>query len=126
MNITAASTTLTSTTHTFVVGDVGKAIWVEGADTGGASLQTTIASFTDANTVELTDAAVTTVTNENAAIEENIELYVSPSLPIVAYHPYTIDITGISFDLQDGDRVYISNKGDSSSISAIDYKIQLY
>lgn len=60
--ITAADNTLDITTNDFVAGDVGKRIVVEGAGTGGADLATTIASFTDSNTVELTDPAVTTVT----------------------------------------------------------------
>jgi hypothetical protein len=126
LNITTATTTLTSTTHTFVVGDVGKTIWVVGAGTTGAVLTTTIASFTDANTVELTLAADTTVSNANGSVETNIELYVTPSLPIVAFSPYIIDITGISFNLQAGDRLFISNKGDSGSISSLNLKIELY
>ena len=59
--ITATDQTLTSATGTFVAGDVGKAIVVNGAGTAGADHETTIASFTSATSVELTVAAVTTV-----------------------------------------------------------------
>jgi len=49
------------TSAPFVLGDVGKKIVVAGAGLAGADLETTIASFTAPNSVELTDAASTTV-----------------------------------------------------------------
>ncbi len=71
-NITTGTTTLTTTTTTFTVSDVGKEIAVVGAvgptDAGepfGRVLKTTIASFTNGNSVELTDAASATVSNQN-------------------------------------------------------------
>lgn len=59
--ITATDNTLVLTESLFEAGDAGERIVVEGADTGGEDLATTIASFTNATTVELTDPAVTTV-----------------------------------------------------------------
>lgn len=63
--ITATDATFTSITSAFVAGDVGKVIAVEGAGTAGAYHITTIASFTGAGEVELTDVAVTTVSASN-------------------------------------------------------------
>lgn len=60
--ITATDNTLIIDDADFIAGDALKNIVVEGADTDGGDLATTIASFTNATTVELTDAAVTTVT----------------------------------------------------------------
>ena len=62
--ITATDNTLTSASNPWVAGDVGEVIRIEGADTAGGNLVTTIASFTSAGEVELTDAAVTTVSGE--------------------------------------------------------------
>ncbi len=64
--ITAAAATLTSAAAAFTSADVGKAAWVEGAGAAGADLLTTIATYTDPNTVELTAAASTTVSSAKA------------------------------------------------------------
>lgn len=66
-SMTSGSKTLTVTsdgqpTH-FLSTDVGKRVTVLGAGTGGAPLATTIASYNSALSVELTAAAVTTVSN---------------------------------------------------------------
>lgn len=61
-DITATDTTLTSDTAVFRDEDVGRYIYVEGAGDSGAMLVTTIASYTNTTEVELTDAAVTSVT----------------------------------------------------------------
>ena len=65
MAITATDTTLTSAAAPFGPGDIGKVVCVNGAGVAGAALVTTIASFTDEGTVELADAAATTVASEN-------------------------------------------------------------
>ena len=62
-SITAANTTLSCPSCSFNNLDVGKTISVFEANTSGDELITTIASVTDANTVELTAAAVETVSN---------------------------------------------------------------
>jgi len=59
--IAAADNTLTSATAAFTAGDVGRAIVVNGAGAAGANLTTTIASINSGTSVELTDAAGTTV-----------------------------------------------------------------
>lgn len=59
--ISAAGTTFVDTGATFTSADVGKLIQVDGAGAAGVPLVTTIASYTSATTVELTDAASTTV-----------------------------------------------------------------
>jgi hypothetical protein len=59
--ITAGGTTLTSDTGTWSAGDAGKPIDVAGAGAAGATLRTSIASFTDTDEIELADAAATTV-----------------------------------------------------------------
>jgi len=58
---TATDATFTSASNPFVVGDVGKLIHIEGAGTAGAYHTTTIASYTGAGEIEMTDVAVTTV-----------------------------------------------------------------
>lgn len=63
--ITATDATFTSTAAVFTADDVGRKIWVQGAGAAGADLETSIASFTDANTVELLVAAGTTVSGAN-------------------------------------------------------------
>lgn len=66
-NITAASRTLTISSaagrSTFVLGDVGKTIAVEGAGASSGLLVTTIAAYTSATEVTLTAAASTTAVN---------------------------------------------------------------
>lgn len=59
--ITAVDATFTSALASFVAGDVGKVVSIEGAGTAGAYHVTTVASFTSGTEVELTDNAVTTV-----------------------------------------------------------------
>jgi len=66
--ITASDNTFISATASFVAGDVGKTIIVAGADTSvtdGSALTTTIATYTSATEVELTDAANDTVSGAN-------------------------------------------------------------
>lgn len=62
------------TSSPFVLGDVGKKIVVAGAGLAGDNLQTTIASFTAPNEVELTDAASTTVVGAQVSWGSNITL----------------------------------------------------
>lgn len=61
--ITSSTTTLTSATAAFVAADVGKIITVKGAGAAGVNLNTTIASINSGTSVELTDAASTTVSS---------------------------------------------------------------
>lgn len=67
--ITATDQTLTSASNPFTSGDVGRSIIVQGAGSGGIDLVTTIASYTGAGEVELTDAASTTVSGARALWE---------------------------------------------------------
>lgn len=60
--VTNGTTTLTSATAAFVSSDKGKTITVTGAGVGGATLLTTIASVTNATTIVMADAAVSTAT----------------------------------------------------------------
>lgn len=55
--IMAATTTLTSASNPFVVGDVGRSIVVVGAGQNGSDLRTTIAAFVSAGQVTLSTAA---------------------------------------------------------------------
>ncbi len=79
--ITSGATTFTSATAGFASADVGKSIAVFNAGASTASLHTTIASYTNSTTVELTDAAGTTVssavsqigTDDAAAIQACID-----------------------------------------------------
>ncbi|ABF43368.1 hypothetical protein Acid345_4368 [Candidatus Koribacter versatilis Ellin345] len=60
--MTAGSAALASAMGRFTCPtDVGRTIWVQGAGTSGATLQTTIASCTDSNHVTLAAQAVTTI-----------------------------------------------------------------
>lgn len=65
---TSASTTLTSATAAFTVGDVGKAITIQGAGANGTALTTTIAAHTNSTTITLADAAGSSVTGQYAAV----------------------------------------------------------
>lgn len=60
-SISASSTTFNSTTANFQPGDVGKLITINGAWTGGASLQATITARNSATQVVLDTPAATTV-----------------------------------------------------------------
>jgi len=60
-SITSGTATLTATEGTFKSGDAGKAIKVAGAGSGGATLTTTILSYTNSTTVTLNTNALTTV-----------------------------------------------------------------
>lgn len=64
--ITTADNTFTSITAAFVTANIGKTICVRGAGAAGVDLVTTIASRNSATSVELTDAASTTVTGAKA------------------------------------------------------------
>lgn len=80
--ITATDKTLTSASSLFTSDDVGKSISIKGAAaTGITTLVTTIASFNNAGSVELTDAASTSVTgavviwgtDDTSAIQDAID-----------------------------------------------------
>lgn len=74
--ITATETTFASAGASFTDSYVGKAITVTGAGASGADLTTTIASVTDDTTIELTDAASTTVASANYEIDNPAFNYV--------------------------------------------------
>jgi hypothetical protein len=92
--ITAASAVLSSASASFTAADVGKSVTVIGAGASGASLRTTIISYTSATQVTLTATASTTVSGVvfffgtdakaaiqaaiNAAIAVKGQAYVSP------------------------------------------------
>ena len=59
--ITSSDASFSSATASFSSDDVGKVIAIKGAGTSGAYHVTTIATFTDANNIEITDNAITTV-----------------------------------------------------------------
>lgn len=63
---TAASTTVTSASASFDSGDVGKAIMIWRAGTSEQPHFSTIASVTNSTTIEITDAAVSTVSDKRA------------------------------------------------------------
>jgi hypothetical protein len=65
--IDSADNTLTSASNPWTSADVGSPIIVRGAGAAGADLVTTIASYTGAGEVELTDAAGTTVSDAECA-----------------------------------------------------------
>lgn len=62
-------THLSATISPWVLGDVGKKISVPGAGAAGGILQSSIASFTDANHVVLNDPALTTLSGSSQTIE---------------------------------------------------------
>ncbi len=66
--MTSGSHTLTSATATFVIGDVGSQVVVNGAAAAGANLVTTISARTDGTTVTLTAAAGSAVSNAVTSI----------------------------------------------------------
>lgn len=63
--ITASDNTFTSAGASFAAGNVGQWVVVDGAGAGGLPLITTIASINSGTSVELTDAASTTVSGAN-------------------------------------------------------------
>ena len=60
---TASSAALTSASLNFTPRDVGKAIYVGGAGTGGATLLTTISSYVSATQVTMNTTAVVSIVN---------------------------------------------------------------
>src|SRR5690606_35732685 len=66
-SITASDNTFTSSSASFTNADVGKTIIIAGAIDSETCLVTTIASRNSSTSVELTDAAETTVTGANGA-----------------------------------------------------------
>ena len=60
--VTNGTTTLTSATAQFVPADVGKTLSVSGAGAAGAILLTSIAGYTSATQITMTDAATSTAT----------------------------------------------------------------
>jgi hypothetical protein len=66
--MSAASTTLTSATAAFTSEDVGRSIYVAGANVGGIVLCTTILTVSNATTVTLADAAIVEVSGAAATI----------------------------------------------------------
>lgn len=65
--MTSGSAVFTSAGAGFTAADVGKPIVVGGAGAAGAKLRTTIAGYTSATQITLTDAAATTVSGTGAA-----------------------------------------------------------
>lgn len=68
VSVGAGGTTLVVADANFATDVAGKVISIEGAGTAGAYHTTTIASRTNATTVELTDVAVTALTNDPADV----------------------------------------------------------
>jgi hypothetical protein len=66
--MSAGSTTLTSATANFTSADVGRSVYVAGANVGGILLCTTIASVSSATTAVLADAALAEVSGVTATI----------------------------------------------------------
>ncbi|HXP51340.1 MAG TPA: hypothetical protein VN922_15385, partial [Bacteroidia bacterium] len=61
--MTATNATFTSLSATFVIGDVGKVIFIKKVGTGGLALLDTIIGFTDSHHVTLSSAAATSGTS---------------------------------------------------------------
>lgn len=100
--INSASTTLTSATATFVVGDVGKRVRVSYA-TG--ILDTTIASRTNATTVVLTAAAASSQTGATVHIGagNGTAIYQTGSNAFhTRYHGNRIDSCAVAYDMANG------------------------
>jgi len=70
--ISGGSNTLTVGSSFFVAGDVGQRVRVEGADTGGTLLDTTITSFTSVTSVLVSATAVVTVTSAYVQVGERL------------------------------------------------------
>ena len=125
LNINASTTTLTSTTTNFTSSDVGKTVSIFGAGTLGDEFITTIASFTNANEVELSDQAQTTVVNADgfyatnnsplldAAIEANKDIIVSNGTYYFADEIAKNDVDNFSVDFQ-GSTIYFNTFFNSS------------
>jgi hypothetical protein len=81
-SVTSGDATLTSATGAFTSADAGRSIVVAGAGTGGADLVTTIATVTDATTVELTDVPATTVANADVTITQGGGYDLAKAVPV--------------------------------------------
>ena len=125
-NITAATATLTSTTFIFEAGDVGKTIRVTGAGASGAILTTTISSFTNANEVVLAVNASTTVASANGVMETNTLLYTTPTQNLKYASPTVIDITGLSFTITSGSRLFMTSRDATSGVKSVFLSLSLY
>lgn len=85
-------THLQVTGNPFVVGDVGKLIAIQDANVPGAALLTTIASFTDANHVVLTDPC----TNSISAVSELVEWGTDCTPAFAAFNAAFVGQSGVT------------------------------
>jgi len=84
--ITSGTPNFVSASSTFVAGDVGKIIFIDGAGVAGATLKTTISAFVSATAVTLAANASTTVTGADGSY--------GISQGMVPYHRGISAITG--------------------------------
>jgi hypothetical protein len=91
--IASASHQLTSASAAFTAADVGKTMYVVGAGAAGADLFTTIATFTNATTVQLTATAGTTVTTKGAVYHTDDTAAIAAAY--AAAHAYALGSQGL-------------------------------
>lgn len=108
--MTASSATLTcATSAPFAAGDVGLLIVVEGAGSGGADLETTIATYVSPTQVTLTVAASTTVSGSDVTWGSTITLdrqYTEATNADQTAQLYRIYYSPLTTDFQRIDHLY--------------------
>ncbi|AFN39127.1 pectin lyase activity [Burkholderia phage BcepMigl] len=100
--VSAGSKAFTSASASFTASDVGKAISVVGAGTGGAVLRTTISAFVSPTAVTLTAAASTAVTgavatygaDDTTAVQNAVNYCAQPKRTLKLYFPSSIYYLG--------------------------------
>ncbi len=123
---TASSNVLTTTDQTFTTEDVGKVIVIIGAGSGGATLNTTVLSFSNSNAVVLSDDIVTTVSNTTANITTglfgttmkdtgDLEVYVDGALQTYTTD-YTVTLNSGDESNKQGNVDFVSAPANASAI----------
>ena len=123
--VTGAPNTLTCANATFVAGDVGKVIVVQGAGAAGANLVTTIAARVSATVVTTTDACSTNVgssfirwgTNDAVAIQAAIT-YAAP-LKRAIYFPGGDYISAATLSYSTSGDTGLAMMGDGRNLSRV-------
>ncbi|MDC1268160.1 hypothetical protein N8Z76_00345 [Gammaproteobacteria bacterium] len=108
-DITASDATLTADSGTFTSADVGKFIYVSGAGVSGATLKTTIASYTSGTEVELTATASTTVSNNTIIWATDDTTDIQATIDYCKDNDLSLYVPGRTFGISSDIEVYMGS-----------------
>lgn len=115
--ITAADNTLTSADNPWTSDDVGKLIDVQGAGTDGATLRSAIAAYTSPGSVELVNAAQTTVEASKTSVA-GAAIWGNPWTDVVRDSTTGTPASGATFATNDDGVLLVDGTTDPRSLSA--------